>query len=105
MLIQVLCVSGCSNCQPAIDLVRQVLRVEGIDAGVEEIAMDEVHARKLRFPGSPTVRVNGVDVEPNGGDAFGIACRLYADGNGLPSEGALHQAISAALIQEQSYAG
>jgi len=100
VLIQVLCVAECLNCQPAVDRVRQVLRSEGVDARVEEVLVaEEAAARSLHFPGSPTVRVNGVDVEPSGQSAFGLACRLYADGTGLPPEQALRRAISAAREQ------
>jgi hypothetical protein len=77
-----------------------VLRSEGVDAPVEEVFVEEeAVARRLRFPGSPTVRVSGVDVEPGGQPAFGLACRLYADGTGLPSWQALRRAISAARQQ------
>lgn len=101
MLIQVLCVPECRNCQPAIDRVRQVLRSEGVDARVEEVLVaEETAARSLHFPGSPTVRVNGADVEPSEQTAFGLACRLCADGTGLPSELALRRAISAAKDQQ-----
>jgi hypothetical protein len=97
VLIQVLCVPECRNCQPAIDRVRQVLQSEGLDARIEEVLVaEETVARSLHFPGSPTVRVNGVDVEASGQAAFGLACRLYGDGTGLPSEQALRRAISAA---------
>ena len=100
MLIQVLCIPECRNCQPAIDRVRQVLCAEGVDARVEEVLVTEkATARSLRFPGSPTVRVDGVDVESRGQPGFGLACRLYADGTGVPSEQALRRAISAARRQ------
>ena len=67
MLIQMLCVPECRNCQPAIDRVRQVLQSEGVDSRVEEVLVaEEAVARSLHFPGSPTVRVNGVDVERAG---------------------------------------
>jgi hypothetical protein len=100
VLIQVLCVPECRNCQPALDRVRQVLHSEGVDAHIEEVLVaEDATARSLHFPGSPTVRVNGVDVEPSGQSAFGLACRLYADGTGLPPEQALRRAISAAREQ------
>jgi hypothetical protein len=42
-------------------------------------------ARRERFLGSPTVRVDGQDVEPGARerDDFGIKCRLYATNDGL----------------------
>jgi hypothetical protein len=51
----------------------------------------------LRFPGSPTIRVNGRDVEPQGESAaFGLMCCLYSDGSGAPCEQRLRAAIEKA---------
>jgi len=52
---------------------------------------DDEHAQRERFPGSPTVRVNGRDVDPAGaqGAPYAMACRLYPtpDGpSGTPPE-------------------
>jgi hypothetical protein len=46
------------------------------------------------FPGSPTVRVNGEDVEPHEVSVFSLACRLYGDRSAIPSEELLREAIS-----------
>ena len=52
---------------------------------------DHEHAQRERFPGSPTVRVNGRDIDPAGaqGAPYAMACRLYPtpDGpSGTPPE-------------------
>ena len=74
-----------------------VLQSEGIDAEISAIAVaDEMTARALRFPGSPTVRIDGIDPEPSALQSIGLACRLYANGSGVPSQKALQRAISAA---------
>jgi hypothetical protein len=105
MLIEVLYVPDCCNHEPTMNRVRAVLRAEGLELPVAEIAVAEpVAARSLKFPGSPTVRVNGIDVEScdaesSGQSAFGLTCRLYPDGSGLPSVAALRRAISAARNQ------
>src|SRR6267154_402310 len=101
MLIEVLYVPGCPNHQPAVHRLRNALRCEAVDMPIQEIPVsDEATARSLRFPGSPTVRINGEDAEPNGQQSFGLACRLYPGGCGLPSAEALQRAISAAKNQE-----
>ena len=49
-----------------------------------EVRTDE-DARRLHFLGSPSIRVNGVDIEP-GSDArrdYALACRMYGS-SGLP---------------------
>ena len=51
----------------------------------EDCPNDEATGTRLRFPGSPTVRIDGVDVEPGwewSGDGT-PRCRLYATSQGL----------------------
>jgi hypothetical protein len=97
MLIEVLYVPGCPNHQPVLHRLRKALQFEAVDVPIREIPVsDEATARSLRFPGSPTVRINGQDAEPNGQQSFGLACRLYLGGSGLPSEETLQRAISTA---------
>ena len=52
----------------------------------------EAEAKALLFPGSPTIRIEGKDVEPNEASAPGLACRLYSNLTGVPSEQALRLA-------------
>ncbi len=61
------------------------LRMLVLEAGLTEddIALERVEspedAEAQRFLGSPTVRVDGVDVEPGAAERadFGMKCRLY----------------------------
>ncbi|MGB2604145.1 MAG: hypothetical protein WBC78_11165 [Candidatus Sulfotelmatobacter sp.] len=97
MLIEVLFVPGCPNHAPAVERLRKVLRSEAIIASIQEIAVkDEVMARLLKFPGSPTVRVNGRDVESKLQWSYGLACRLYSDRTGVPSIETLQRAVARA---------
>ncbi|HET8892570.1 MAG TPA: hypothetical protein VFM96_00535 [Gaiellaceae bacterium] len=50
----------------------------------------------MRFLGSPTVRVNGRDVEPGADEREGFAfgCRVYANGAGLPDERLVRDALA-----------
>jgi hypothetical protein len=66
---------------------------------VSEVLINDADmAQLLKFPGSPTIRVNGQDVEPQSEKttAFGLMCRLYSDGSGAPSEDRLRAAIEKA---------
>jgi hypothetical protein len=49
---------------------------------------DDCAARQERFLGSPTVRVNGRDVEPNAEQRtdYGTKCRLYRTPAGLSGQ-------------------
>ncbi len=79
---------GCPSYPQALAELRDVLRAEGLDPeGVQlrEVESDEQAARE-RFPGSPTIRVDGEDVLPPGeGRPFGLTCRVYRLRDGRPS--------------------
>ncbi len=99
MKIEVLYFDGCPNHKPAVERVQQLLREEGVSAEVVEVHVsDESIARKVGFLGSPSLRVNGLDVEPEARTAhvYGMMCRTYAvngKSEGLPSREMLRQAI------------
>ncbi len=97
MKIEILYVPGCPHLQPAAELVEEVLLEAGIRAEVRQVPVaDEATATTLRFAGSPTVLVNGLDVEPAvGAREGGLSCRLYAhsDAPGVPAREALLRAI------------
>ena len=81
MLIEVLYFDGCPNRKPTVERVKELLREEGISAEVLEVNVRQpslVH--ELGFLGSPTVRVNGQDVEPEARTArdYGMMCRTYS---------------------------
>ena len=100
MVIEVFYVPGCPNHQAAIDRLRNALRAAAVDAAIQEIAVtDHATARQLKFPGSPTIRVDGRDVESSPRDSYGLACRLYSNGTGVPSLDALQRAVAATQPQ------
>ena len=95
MVIEVLYVPGCPNHQTAVDRLRSALRAAAIDAEIQDIAVTEdAMARRLKFPGSPTIRIDGRDVEANPQNSYGLACRLYSNGTGVPALEALRRAIA-----------
>lgn len=101
MRIEVLYIPGCPNYQPTVEQVRKVLKSESLSDQVDAVPVDtEAEAESLGFPGSPTVRVNGKDVEPNPTIVPGLACRIYANGKGIPAEETVRAAISEAKAKE-----
>lgn len=95
MKIEVLFVPGCPNYAAAVERIKKVLASESLTEEVEGIPVATVEdARVLMFPGSPTVRINGDDVEPAEINVPGLACRLYANRTGVPSEEVLRLAIA-----------
>lgn len=94
MRIEVLYFDGCPNHSPAMDRLRTVLAGEGLQVEVIEIEVrEESAARELKFFGSPTIRLNGLDIEASWRpvSATGFACRCYP--GGLPSEEMIRAAI------------
>jgi hypothetical protein len=96
MNIEVLYFAGCPNHPPAVERLRTVMEQEGVNA---EIVQREVtDPATAGFLGSPTIRVNGRDIEPaqRGAASIGFACRCYQ--GGLPPV----EMIRAALREEYS---
>jgi hypothetical protein len=100
VIIEVLYFDGCPNHLPAMERVRAIAQQEGVYAEVSEIEVkDESTAKALAFPGSPTIRINGLDIEPamRGSADTGFACRRYQ--GGLPSEAMIRAALREARDQ------
>jgi protein-disulfide isomerase len=103
MKIEVLYVPNCPGHAVALERLREILSAESFQTNVNEVLVqDSAMAQSLRFPGSPTIRVNGHDVEPQNGQttSFGLMCRLYSDRSGAPSQQSLRAAIEKALSAE-----
>jgi hypothetical protein len=94
MQIEVLYFEDCPNHLPTVERIKTVLHEEGYSAEVREVLVPDVQeAQRVNFLGSPTVLVNGIDIEPAAADRkdFGLMCRRYK--GGVPS----HQLIRAAV--------
>ncbi len=85
MKVEILYFDGCPTYVAAERAVRDVLAEEGIEAGVELVAVNtDEEAQDLRFPGSPTIRVDGRDLFPTPERAqYALGCRMYATPEGL----------------------
>jgi hypothetical protein len=98
--IEVLTFDGCPNANAAQALVDHVVAGLGVEAEVASIRVPNVDAaERLRFLGSPTIRVDGCDVEPDAARRtdYALACRVYATAAGpsnLPDEEWLRAALS-----------
>lgn len=80
MKIEVMGFAGCPNYLPALRQVQATLENIGVQAAVEllQVNSDEL-ATQTRFLGSPSIRVNGLDVEVAARHSphFGVGCRTY----------------------------
>ena len=81
--IDILYHENCSHYPQAIERIKQVLTEEGIDAEINEIQItSEEEAQKHDFSGSPTIRIDGEDLESEEERQQGHAhvydsCRIY----------------------------
>jgi hypothetical protein len=97
--IEVLFIDGCPNYVHAIERMKEVLREMNLTCEVVEIRIaDSATAKSLRLIGSPTVMVNGLDIEPSAraSEEFGFGCRTYVSGDqrdGLPAKQLIREAI------------
>src|SRR5712691_6650497 len=105
MKVRLFYFDGCPNHSPALDRLRQILRQEGLPEHVEEINVTSPdQAQALAFLGSPTIKINGVDVEPAArpSQAYAMACRTYRNAGkqeGLPPEEMIRAGVKEALGQ------
>ena len=95
MRIDILYFDGCPNHLPTMELVRDVVQSLGLEASIREVEVrDAGDAARLRFFGSPTVQVNGQDVDPAARSRvdFSFSCRMYGR-SGSPPRQLIEQAL------------
>ncbi len=87
--IEVLYFDGCPNHEALLPRLRELMADGGISSEIDlrRITDDEA-AQRERFLGSPTVRINGRDVEPDAEQRtdYGMKCRLYRTTAGLSGQ-------------------
>ena len=99
MKIEVLYFEGCPNHIPAMEIMREILKSLGREDEIHEVEVNtQAEAEAIGFVGSPSVRVNGTDIEPwaRTANTFGLSCRTYLNGSsysGVPSRELLRRAL------------
>jgi hypothetical protein len=85
-VVEILYFEDCPNYEQTQELVEAAAAELGLKPTIELVNVpDGVAAARLRFLGSPTVRVDGEDVELGATDRreFALACRVYRTATGL----------------------
>ncbi len=88
-VVEILSFQGCPNHDRARALVERVADELAISADLRLVDVPDVAAaERVRFLGSPTIRVNGRDVEPEADERadFTYSCRVYQTRTGLAGE-------------------
>lgn len=102
MKVELLYFDGCPNHEAAEQSLRQTLERAGVDVAVERRRVTSfAAAERERFLGSPTIRIDGHDVDPTAAERhdYGLSCRVYRSAEGAlptPPEGWIAAAIQRA---------
>ena len=104
MRVEVLYVADCPSHAPALAMLEAILAEEGMAPDIRQVLVrNETMARELAFRGSPTIRIDGRDVEgePAEGARFAVGCRLYhgSPRPGVPPIAMVRRAVRAARRQ------
>jgi len=98
----------CPSHPEAWQLLQEVMAQEGLDWPVERIQVaGDLDAQRWNFPGSPTIRVDGQDLDPPGADQMGVAlaCRVYRLEDGrfspVPSREMIRRGLLAAHREDR----
>jgi len=79
MTVELLFWDGCPSHPKALADLREAMSDLGLDPEtilIREIR-EEVDAAAEDFVGSPTIRIDGSDIQPAEGEPYGLTCRVY----------------------------
>lgn len=99
MRVSFLYYEDCPSHDLALERLREVMAEEGIPGSeVEVIKVEtEEQARELGFIGSPTIRVDGQDIDSPSDSHYALTCRSYRLEDGrispLPSKYMIQRAL------------
>ena len=106
--VELLWFSDCANHSAARQLLRDVIDQLAPGTPIREVdATDPATAERVRFPGSPTIRVDGRDVDPSFVDPgdYTPRCRLYRSDSGfrgLPERRWIEDALLSPIHQARN---
>ena len=102
MKVELLYFDGCPSHEKAFEILQEVRAQILPDLEIDKINIqDDETARVQEFLGSPSIRVNGIDIDPTARDskAYGRKCRIYQTDEGIlgwPSKKMITSAIEEA---------
>jgi hypothetical protein len=110
-LVEILYFEGCPNHEGARTLVERVSRQLGIEPQLRliDVPSDQA-AKRLHFLGSPTIRVEGEDVDPHASERrdYARSCRVYQTESGFagqPDERWVRAALQRAASEAEDHGG
>ena len=97
--------SGCPSWRRTLATLREQVAAAGLDPEAIEVreVSSEGDAAREGFVGSPTIRVNGCDIQPPAGEPAGLTCRVYRLRDGrvspTPDPDDVRDALAGALAE------
>jgi len=88
-LVEIFYFDGCPNHHAAVALVERLSRELGLVPELRLVHVpDDETARRLCFLGSPTIRVDGRDVDPDSVERrdYGLSCRIFRTAKGMAGQ-------------------
>jgi hypothetical protein len=105
--VELLYWEGCPSHPRALADLRDAMARLGLDGDqvtIREVDTDE-RADRERFVGSPTIRIDGLDIEDPGDEPFGLTCRVYRRRDGaispLPDPADVRDALRRAMTRSR----
>lgn len=103
MLIELLYFDGCPSWQDGLNNLEAALEAEGLEAQIRLVKVEQdKDAEHLKFLGSPSYRINDVELWPEGRQQYNLSCRVYhtPEGmSGVPTVDMLREQLK--IIHEQ----
>ncbi len=91
MQIELLYFDGCPSWQTGLINLKSALKLNGIETDVELVKVeDDQDAIRFKFPGSPSFRVNGMELWPKEREAYVLSCRVYPSQEGITGWPTVH---------------
>jgi hypothetical protein len=88
-LVEILYFDGCPNHEAARAMVERVSGELGLESQLRLVEVsDDDAAQRLRFLGSPTIRVGGRDIDPHAQerDRYVVSCCVYRTDAGFAGQ-------------------
>ena len=106
MTIELLFWDGCPSHPKALADLREAMSELGLDPATVHVleVRGEADAERERFVGSPTIRIDGRDIEPVEGEPYSLSCRVYHRRDGrisaTPDPADVREALLAAQAKQ-----
>lgn len=107
MKVELLYFDGCPSWQSGLQILHSALEANGLDVSVELVqVLNNDDAARKKFLGSPSFRVNGIDLWSEERDTYSLSCRVYAtlEGmKGMPTILMLQEAIRQVVVGHSTF--